>query len=141
MPASSTFATDGRTSVTEARAAGVRLLGYGAAAVVVILGATAVFLFVALPEAGAFNDRVERLFVESEGLVGPIEIRLLEILGRSGTAFSEVLASYRVVLFVLLLFATALLIACVALLAAIVTVNRRMAEIERVGDSRSRRWI
>ncbi|UWQ22057.1 hypothetical protein [Jannaschia sp. W003] len=121
------------SSVTETRARSARILALGIGAVVLLLGAAAVFLFAALPEADAFNDRVERIFVESEGLTAPAEIRLLEVLAQSGTAFSEVLASYRTVIFVLLVFATALLIACVVLLVAIVTLNRRMGEIERSG--------
>ncbi|WP_308916185.1 hypothetical protein [Jannaschia sp. LMIT008] len=121
------------SSVTEARARSARILTVGVAAVVVILAATAVFLFASLPGADAFNQRVERLFVETAGLRQPNEIRLLEILAQSGTAFSDVLASYRVVIFVLLLFAAGLLIACLALLAATVTLNRRMGEIERSG--------
>ena len=120
------------SSVTETRAASARILGLGVAAIVVILLATAAFLFAALPGAGAFNDRVERLFVETDLTAQP-EIRLLEILAQSGTAFSDVLASYRMVIFVLLVFATALLIASAALLTAIVTLNRRMGEIERSG--------
>lgn len=121
------------SSVTETRAASARMLALGIGAVVLILGLTAAFLFFTLPEADAFNARVERLFVESDGLTGRAEIRLLEILAQSGTAFSEVLEGYRMVIFVLLLFATALLIACVVLLVAIVTLNRRMGEIERSG--------
>ena len=121
------------SSVTETRAASARILALGIGAVVLILGAAAVFLFATLPEGDAFNARVERLFIESDGLTGPAEIRLLEILAQSGTAFGEVLASYRTVIFVLLVFATALLIATVVLLVAIVTLNRRMGEIERSG--------
>jgi DNA-binding winged helix-turn-helix (wHTH) protein len=120
------------SSVTETRAASARILGLGIAAIVVILLAAAVFLFATLPDANAFNARVERLFVETD-LTAPAEIGLLEVLAQSGTAFSEVLGSYRVVIFVLLVFATALLIACVVLLAAIVILNRRMGEIERSG--------
>ena len=121
------------SSVTEARAAGARILAVGAAAVVVILGGTAAFLFAALPGAGAFNARVEQLFIESEGFTDPVSIGLLEVLAQSGTAFSDVLASYRTVIFVLLLFATGLLLACLGLLAAMVSQNRRMDEIERSG--------
>nr|WP_281494168.1 helix-turn-helix domain-containing protein [Jannaschia sp. S6380] len=104
----------------------------GIAAIVVILGVAAIFLFATLPDANAFNARVERLFVESD-LTRPAEIGLLEVLAQSGTAFSDVLASYRVIIFVLMVFATALLIACMVLLLAIVTLNRRMGEIERSG--------
>jgi DNA-binding winged helix-turn-helix (wHTH) protein len=108
------------------------VVGLGIAAIVVILTAAAVFLFATLPDANAFDMRVERLFVEAD-LTTRAEIGLLEILAQSGRAFSEVLGSYRVVIFVLLVFATALLIACMVLLLAIVTLNRRMGEIERSG--------
>lgn len=119
-------------SVTETRAASARVVGLGIAAIVVILLAAAVFLFATLPDANAFNMRVERLFVESD-LTAPAEIGLLEVLAQSGTAFSDVLRSYRTIIFVLLVFATALLIACMVLLVAIVTLNRRMGEIEKSG--------
>lgn len=120
------------SSVTETRAASARIVALGIAAIVLILLATAVFLFVTLPDGNAFNARVERLFVETD-LTTRAEIGLLEVLAQSGTAFSDVIASYRVIIFVLLVFATALLIACVVLLVAIVTLNRRMGEIERSG--------
>jgi DNA-binding winged helix-turn-helix (wHTH) protein len=111
----------------------VRLAGFGVAAVVLILAAAALFLFWALPDANAFNARVERLFVETAGLTSPAEIRLLEVLAQSGTAFSEVLTSYRVVMFVLLVFSAASLIAALVFLVAILTLSRRMGEIERQG--------
>ena len=120
------------SSVTEARARSARILGMGTVAIVAILAATAVLLFATLPDANAFNARVERLFVEQD-LTTRAEIGLLEVLAQSGTSFSEVLAGYRVVIFVLLVFATALLIACLALLSAIAALNRRMGEIERSG--------
>ena len=66
-----------------------------------ILIVTAVVLFRTLPDANAFNDRVERIFVENQ-LTARAEITLLEILAQSGTAFSETLTSYRIVIFVLL---------------------------------------
>jgi hypothetical protein len=90
-------------------------------------------LFVALPDAGAFDARVEQLFIENNDLTTQAEIKLLEILAQSGTAFSDTLSSYRVVIFVLLLFATALLVAALVFLVMLVTLNRRMAQIERVG--------
>ncbi|CUH38930.1 hypothetical protein JSE7799_01649 [Jannaschia seosinensis] len=120
------------SSVIETRAASARVVVFGIAAIVVILAAAALFLFATLPDGNAFNARVERLFVEQD-LTGRAEIGLLEILAQSGTAFSDVLASYRTIIFVLLVFATALLIACMVLLVAIVTLNRRMGEIERSG--------
>jgi DNA-binding winged helix-turn-helix (wHTH) protein len=124
---------DGSSFVSEARRGVGRVVVLGLAAIVGLLALAAVLLFLNLPDAGAFNDRVERLFVENDDLTGAAEIRLLEILAASGTAFAEVLRSYRVILFVLLVFAAALLVTALGLLAAIVQLNRRMAEIERRG--------
>jgi len=120
------------TSVTETRATGTRVAVIGMVAVVAILGLAAAFLFVNLPDANAFNARVERIFVEND-LTAAAEIKLLEILAQSGTAFSDTLASYRVVIFVLLVFATAMLVAALGLLLTIIALNRRMGEIERAG--------
>ncbi|ACM02723.1 response regulator receiver protein [Cereibacter sphaeroides WS8N] len=105
----------------------------GISAIVLILAAAAVFLFLNLPDADAFNARVERLFVEVDALRSGPEIRLLEILAQSGTTFSEVLASYRTVIFVLLVFSTSLLVAALVLLVTIVALNRRMSAIQRSG--------
>ena len=127
-----TTSLDTETRLTRTRAISARIVGIGIAAIVVILSAAALFLFATLPDANAFNERVERLFVETD-LTTRAEIGLLEVLAQSGTTFSEVLAGYRTVIFVLLVFATALLIACVVLLVAIVTLNRRMGEIEKTG--------
>lgn len=121
------------TSASESRAAGARILTFGILAVVAILALAALFLFLTLPDADAFNARVERIFVENDGLTSQSEIKLLEILAQSGTAFSDVLAGYRAVIFVLLLFATGLLVACLVFVVTIVTLNRRMGEIERRG--------
>ena len=120
------------TSATDSRQAG-RVAGLGIAAIVAILAITAVFLFLSLPDANAFNARVERIFVENSDLVQGENIRLLEILAQSGTAFSEVLASYRVIIFVLVVFATALLVAALVFLVMIIALNRRMGELERAG--------
>jgi DNA-binding winged helix-turn-helix (wHTH) protein len=124
---------DSSTSATEALRAGNRTVVFGLLAVVGILLIAAVLLFVNLPDANAFNDRVERIFIESDALTGQGEIRLLEILAQSGTAFSEVLTSYRMVIFVLLVFASALLLAALALLVMIVALNRRMSAIQQSG--------
>lgn len=117
----------------EARRSGTRVVLWGIAAIVLILVLTAVMLFFNLPDAGAFNARVERIFVENDALTSDAEIRLLEILALSGTAFSETLVSYRVVIFVLLVFATSLLVAALFFLVMLVSLNRRMAQIERAG--------
>ncbi|MEL6573190.1 MAG: hypothetical protein AAFQ64_16125 [Pseudomonadota bacterium] len=105
----------------------------GIVGIVVILAAAAILLFINLPDANAFNMRVEQLFIENDDLTGNAEIKLLEILAQSGTAFSDTLSSYRFVIFVLLVFATALLIAAVAFLVLLISLNRRMGRIERKG--------
>ncbi|KAA0913038.1 hypothetical protein FLO80_14395 [Aquicoccus porphyridii] len=117
----------------ESRRAGQRVVVFGVVAIVVVLTMTAVFLFLSLPDANAFNARVERIFVENDALTSGAEIKLLEILALSGTAFSETLTSYRMVIFVLLVFATALLVAALVFLVMLVVMNRRMAQIERAG--------
>ncbi|SDC73218.1 winged helix-turn-helix domain-containing protein [Ruegeria marina] len=119
-------------SVSEARRSGTRLIGMGIAAIVAILATAATFLFLTLPDANAFNARVERVFVEND-LTTQAEVRLLEILAQSGTAFADTLSSYRMVIFVLLVFASAMMIAALVFLAMLVLINRRMAQIERTG--------
>jgi DNA-binding winged helix-turn-helix (wHTH) protein len=120
------------SSATESLRAGNRVVGWGIAAIVAILAGAALFLFLNLPDANAFNERIERLFVESD-LREQGEIRLLEILAQSGTTFAEVLQSYRMVIFVLLAFSTALLLAALVFLVTIIALNRRMSAIQRAG--------
>lgn len=125
--------TDGLGTAAEARRSGSRVVVIGVVAIVLILTLAAIFIFLSLPDANAFNARVERIFVENDQLTSDAEIKLLEILALSGTAFSETLVSYRMVIFVLLVFAAALLIAALVFLIMLVTLNRRMAQIERSG--------
>jgi DNA-binding winged helix-turn-helix (wHTH) protein len=120
------------SSATEVREIGNRVVIGGIAAIVGILALAAILLFINLPDANAFNARVERIFVEND-LTTQAEVKLLEVLAQSGTAFSATLSSYRVVIFVLLVFATAMLIAAVAFLVLLVALNRRMGQIERHG--------
>ncbi len=110
-----------------------RIVVFGIVGIVAILLGAAAVLFYNLPDANAFNSRVEQIFVENNDLTSNAEIKLLEILAQSGTAFSDTLASYRFVIFVLLVFATALLVAALVFLVTIITLNRRMSEIERTG--------
>ena len=126
MPETTSFVSDIRRS-------GVRVVAIGIAAIVAILLVAAVLLFANLPDANAFNARVEQIFVANDDLRANAEIKLLEILAQSGTAFSDVLRSYRTVIFVLLVFSTALLIAALVFLVTIIILNRRMSEIERAG--------
>jgi len=121
------------SSATDNLRAGNRVVAGGIAAIVLVLLGAAVFLFLNLPDANAFNARVERLFVENDDLRTGAEIKLLEILAQSGTSFSEVLQSYRSVIFVLLVFATALLLAALVFLVTIIGLNRRMSAIQRLG--------
>jgi DNA-binding winged helix-turn-helix (wHTH) protein len=117
---------------TDALRAGNRVVALGIAAIVVILLLAALFLFLNLPDANAFNAKVEQIFVAND-LTEFAELRLLEILAQSGTSFSEVLQSYRFVIFVLLVFATALLIAALVFLVMLVALNRRISQIQRAG--------
>jgi DNA-binding winged helix-turn-helix (wHTH) protein len=121
------------SSATDVLKAGNRVVALGIAAIVAILLIAAVLLFANLPDANAFNAKVEQIFVENDDLRAGAEIKLLEILAQSGTAFSEVLASYRVVIFVLLVFATALLLAALVFLVTIIALNRRISAIQRSG--------
>ncbi len=121
------------SQTAEALRAGNRVVLWGIAAIVAILALAAVLLFLSLPDANAFNARVERIFVENDALTTANQIKLLEILAQSGTTFSEVLTSYRTVIFVLLVFSTALLIAALVFLVMIVALNRRLREIRRQG--------
>ena len=108
------------SSASEAKAVGTKIVTFGIIAVVLILGLAGALLL--------FN-----LFVENNDLTSAAEIKLLEILAQSGTAFSEVLVSYRLVIFVLMLFATGLLVACLVFVVTIVLLNRRIGTIERQG--------
>ena len=121
------------TSATESREIGNRIVVAGIAAIVLILAITAILLFMNLPDANAFNARVEQVFIENDLLTGNAEIKLLEILAQSGTAFSDTLSSYRFVIFVLLTFATALLVAAIAFLVMLIALTRRMSQIDRKG--------
>ncbi len=126
MPDNISFASDARKGAS-------RVIVIGMAAIVAILLVAAVFLFISLPDANAFNARVERIFVENDNLTSGAEIKLLEILAQSGTSFADTLTSYRMVIFVLLVFASALLVAALVFLITIIGLNRRMGEIERAG--------
>ena len=121
------------SSATDSLRAGNRVVAGGIAAIVLILLGAAVFLFVNLPDGNAFNARVERIFIENNDLRTGAEIKLLEILAQSGTSFSEVLNSYRSVIFVLLVFSTALLLSALVFLVTIITLNRRISAIQRSG--------
>lgn len=121
------------SAATDARRSGGRVVALGVAAIVLILLGAAVFLFINLPDAQAFNDKVTEIFVENDDLTSEAEVKLLNILADSGTTFSAILTSYRMVIFVLLVFSTALLIASLVFVIMLIAMNRRMAQIERAG--------
>lgn len=124
---------DSTNVARDALKSGNRVLVWGIAAIVAILLLAALFLFLSLPDANAFNARVERIFIENDALTTGDQIKLLEILAQSGTSFAEVLTSYRLIIFVLLVFSTALLIAALVFLVVILALNRRMEAIQRQG--------
>ena len=123
------------TSDTEAAPSDAprRLVALGLGAVVAILALAGAFLLLALPSPGAFDARVERLFIENADLTSATEVKLLEILAQSGTAFADALASYRMVIFVLLLATTGLLVTSLAFLMILLNQSRSLREIERKG--------
>lgn len=126
MPENSTYAIDSRVS-------GERVVVIGIGVIIAILVIAALLLFLYLPGANAFNARVEQIFVANNDLTSNAQIKLLEILAESGTAFAGVLSSYRMIIFVLLVFATAMLVASLVFLTTIFSMNRRMEEIKRTG--------
>lgn len=121
------------SSVTESLRSGNRIVTIGIVTIVAILVLSGVMLLLTLPDANAFNARVERIFVENDSLTAQPVVKLLEILAQSGTIFADTLTSYRMVIFVLLIFAAALLVAALVFLVMLVSLNRRMAQIERSG--------
>lgn len=120
-------------SGSETRRAPGWLVPAGIAGIVAILALLAVWLLSNLPDANAFNARVEQLFIENDDLTEQADIKLLEILAQSGTAFSDTLSGYRMVILVLLVFATTLMVATFVLLVMLVTLNRRMTQVEQSG--------
>lgn len=131
----------------ETRRSATRVVQLGMIAIVAVLGLAATLLFLNLPSATAFQAQVAQLF--TEGNLTAVDpngdpaslasqqqanvLALLGILSQSGEAFSDVLVSYRVVIFVLMLFATALLITALVFLATIIGLTRRIGAIERAG--------
>lgn len=121
------------TSAIESRVTGNRIVAAGIVAIVLIMGVAAIVLFTSLPDPDAFNQRVEQLFIDNADLTSQAELKLLELLAQTTTASSETLSNYRFIIFVLLIFATALLIAAVAFLVMLIALTRRMGQIERKG--------
>ncbi len=112
-----------------------RVIAIGLAAIIAILALAGALLLVNLPDADAFTEKVDEIFVEYDLTTADsdAETKLLGILAESGASFSQVLTSYRMIIFVLLVFSTALLIAALVFLVVIIALNRRMGQIERSG--------
>ena len=75
----------------------------GSVLVLLLLLVAAILLFLLLPDANAFNDRVALIFTQNDALTTGEQVKLLEIMAQSGTAFADVLASYRLIIFTLLI--------------------------------------
>ncbi|GHA47007.1 hypothetical protein GCM10008927_09720 [Amylibacter ulvae] len=110
---------------------GIALIGSGI--VIGLLFVASLILFISLPDANAFNDRVEQIFVQNDALTTTESVKLLEVLAQSGTAFADVLQGYRFIIFVLLVLASALLLAALYFLLNNYGLARRVSEIERSG--------
>ena len=109
------------------------LVLYGSAIVLLLLVIGSILLFINLPDANAFNDRVEQIFVENDALTTTENVKLLEVLAQSGTAFADVLASYRVILFILLVLTSSLLLLALYFLLTNHGLQKQMGEMERSG--------
>ena len=73
---------DNVADASATRRSGGRVVAVGLVCIVAILLIASVLLFVNLPDANAFNDRVEKIFVENDNLTTDSEIKLLEILAQ-----------------------------------------------------------
>jgi len=109
------------------------LVIYGSALVLGLLLLASILLFFNLPDANAFNDRVEQIFVENDALTTTENIKLLEVLAQSGTAFADVLTSYRIIIFILLVLTSALLLSALYFLLTNYGLQQRMGEMTRSG--------
>ncbi|MEM6619389.1 MAG: hypothetical protein AAF631_08820 [Pseudomonadota bacterium] len=124
---------DSSSSVTK-RALGPRnLVVAGSVLVLLLLLVTAVLLFISLPDANAFNDRVARIFAENDALTTGEHIKLLEIMAQSGTTFGAVLESYRLIIFVLLVLASTLLLSALYFLFTNYGLSQRLSLFESQG--------
>lgn len=124
---------DNTSSASDLTRIGSRAVMLGLAAIVAILAVAAFLLFINLPDTAAFNEQVLQLFANNADLTDQAAYRTLEILAQSGTTFTEVIGSYRAVIFVLLVFASALLIVSLVLVLALIHLNRKLAVVQKAG--------
>lgn len=123
----------GLARIADAPVSPTRAAAVGVGAIVTVLVIAAVVLLTALPSSSAFDARIARIFAENDDLTSQAEIKLLEILAQSNTIFDEALSGYRLSIVVLLIFASALMVAALSFLLIILSLQRRMGEIERAG--------
>lgn len=109
------------------------LVVWGSVLILLLILVSAVILFMSLPDANVFNDRVERIFAENDALTTTEQIKLLEVLAQSGTAFADVLQSYRIIIFILLVLASALLLSALYFLFTNHGLSRRLDQIQQFG--------
>ena len=109
------------------------LVIWGSILILLLILASAVVLFLSLPDANAFNDRVERIFLENDAITTTEQIKLLEVMAQSGTIFAGVLESYRLIIFILLLLASALLLSALYFLFTNYGLSRRLDQIQQFG--------
>jgi DNA-binding winged helix-turn-helix (wHTH) protein len=109
------------------------LVIWGSILILLLILASAVVLFLSLPDANAFNDRVERIFLENDAITTTEQVKLLEVMAQSGTAFAGVLEGYRLIIFILLLLASALLLSALYFLFTNYGLSRRLDQIQQFG--------
>ena len=109
------------------------LVIYGSVTVLGLLLIGSILLFINLPDANAFNDRVEQIFTQNDALTTTENVKLLEVLAQSGTAFADVLSSYRVILFILLVLTSSLLLSAFYFLLTNHGLQQQMGEMTRSG--------
>jgi len=109
------------------------LVIWGSILILLLILTSAVVLFLSLPDANAFNDRVERIFLENDAITTTEQVKLLEIMAQSGTAFAGVLEGYRLIIFILLLLASALLLSALYFLFTNYGLSRRLDQIQQFG--------
>ena len=109
------------------------LVIWGSILILFLILASAVVLFLSLPDANAFNDRVERIFLENDAITTTEQVKLLEVMAQSGTAFAGVLEGYRLIIFILLLLASALLLSALYFLFTNYGLSRRLDQIQQFG--------
>ena len=125
--------TSSNIKLKTSRSRSNNLVIWGSILILLLILASAVVLFLSLPDANAFNDRVERIFLENDAITTTEQVKLLEVMAQSGTVFAGVLESYRLIIFILLLLASALLLSALYFLFTNYGLSRRLDQIQQFG--------